>query len=150
MVEAQYSDDVKGGNLDLPIDKASIEAFVAENDTVGKLTAQAREAGFNLISPDLQGNRDLLDIDLRDLVSVLDRLGIETIAEFDSILRDTAMSKVIDTLGEALAKMQWQSPLDVITTLVLYSQGASDDLFASIYDSKTADVLCELRKDEVA
>lgn len=138
-VEAQYSDDVKGGNLDLPVDKASLEAFVAENDISQKIIALAVDAGVTIEPPDSEEYEGRLDVDLRDLVSVLDRLGIETIAELDTLLREKAFSEAIEVFdGDSdLGMFQWRSPVDVLTILILYQCDAPGDLVASTYHPAT-------------
>lgn len=141
-VEAQYSDEVKGGNLDLPVDKASLEAFVAENHVSQELVDRAvATTGVAIESPDRDEYEARLDVDLRDLVSVLDRLGIETIAELEATMREPSFSEAIAVLdGDSpLKQIEWRSPIDLLTILILHQQKAPSDLVASIYQPHTVE-----------
>jgi putative GTP pyrophosphokinase len=139
-VEAQYSDEVRGGNLDLPLDKASLEAFIAENAVVGGLITKARKAGIKVAdsqSPEYESDRD---IDLRDLLTVLDRLNISTVAELDAALRKkSSMAAAIKAVASdpEFEYVQWRSPVDLLTILILCQQKAPIDLVASIYHADT-------------
>jgi GTP pyrophosphokinase len=134
-VEAQYSEDVKGGNLDLPIDKASIEAFIADNDLVKDLIKQAEASGFDLDSPDAEGYEDRFDADLRDLVEALDLMDINTIEEFNKELQAKGIRTAIEQLGAGpmTGALRWGSPADVLCTLILFGSKAPKDLVTSIY-----------------
>lgn len=148
-VEAQYSDDVKGGNLNLPIDKASLEAFVAESRVPREVLEQAEAAGFEVSSPDEDGYQEAFDIDLGDLALALDQLGVKTVAEFDAILRDgPSITEAIEVVGGNTFGQEslWGSPADVLTVLMLYHGKAPDDLVASIYDSETVEALRLIRE----
>lgn len=135
-VEARYSDDVKGGNLDLPIDKASLDAFMFDNDVVADTIKSAEASGFVLGSAEADGYEERRDVDLRDLVSILDQVGVKKIAELDAMLNDDAMSATIARLGSASAahNLRWATPVDALCGLILFHTNASPELAISIYN----------------
>ena len=137
-VEAQYSSDMKGGNLEIPVDRASLEAFLSNNEIVDDLVIRARAEGFIILPPGGDGYQQKLDVDLRDLVTVLDGSGIKTIAELDALLRDGAfMTDAIKLLGPVTATPQfswrWRTSIDLLCVLILFQTEADAELITSVY-----------------
>lgn len=135
-VEAQYDSDVRGGNLDIPVDTASLEAFVSGNEVVDDLVARARNSGMTIAPPGEDGYGEQANVDFRDLVRVLDGSGIGTIAELDSLLKDkTFMDEAIARLAPAssAASIRWRTPMDLLCALILFQTAAPPALVVSVY-----------------
>jgi putative GTP pyrophosphokinase len=150
-VEARYSSDLEGGNLELPIDTASLEAFIDGNALIDELAQRSADRGFPLAVPDLK-YRTEFEQDLRDLVKVLDALGVETIAEFDVIVRRLAeqpggIEEVADNFQPAFSL--WRSPADLLTLFVGFQMGVAAEVFEAMYKPSVVRRMRELRGEEL-
>lgn len=147
-LEAQYSSDVKGGNLDLPIDTSSVEAFLQDGTALTRIVEQAEKSGFRLASPKGGNYQSRLERDVADLVSFLHRLGIEKIAELAAIMGD---QKAIDRTIKKLAAgydgitIIWRSPVDVLTLVLCFQQGVETEALEDVYKDSVTSVVRELR-----
>jgi len=148
-VEVQYSRKVRGGNLDLPVDKASLEAFLTDDNVVQSFVRRAEADGMTLWEPTVDGYEFRLDIDLRDLVFVLDRSNISTIAELDALLKSDAMTTATQRLGALSreADVRWGTPADALCALILFHTDAPEALVTSIYSPGIIDFFARAREE---
>ena len=148
-VEARYTSDVRGGNLDLPIDTSSLEAFLDGNSLVAGIEQKFRSSGFGALSSDGEGYQERYSRDLRDLVAVLEALNIQTIAEFDRVVReassdDEELVRIADVFKPIIST---RSPADLLTLLVGIQKGASIEIFEGMYKEKVVEAIRRLRDE---
>lgn len=146
-VEAGYSDEVKGGNLDLPLDISSLEAFIDANSLVSEVTQKLESRGFKSLPVEAGGYEERYHRDLRDLVTILEDLGVETIANFDALLREISsdeanINRIADAFKDVISS---RSPADYLTLLVGIQMGASIETLEDMYKESVVEVIRTLR-----
>lgn len=147
-LEAQYSSDVRGGNLDLPIDTSSVEAFLEDGSALPRIVKQAEGSGFRIAAPDSDNYQGRVERDVADLVTFLHTLGIEKIADLSAILEDQqSMDQTIEQLaaGYKEAIIVWRSPVDLLTLLLCFQQGIEIEALEEVYNDAVTSVIKDLR-----
>jgi GTP pyrophosphokinase len=146
-VEARYSSDVKGGNLDLPIDTASLEAFIDASSVVEKLVKESIEHGLGFGSSEDEGYRETYERDLSDLSLILEYLEVPTLAEVEFILEaHSADEGKVQRLVEALSVLldSWRSVADLLTVFLGVYEGVRIEIFQVIYNDSICEVIDSL------
>ncbi len=113
-----YQAKVDRGELDLPLDMASLTTYLARSNTVTKLRSAIQAAGAPLEGP----NQDRLESDQRDLLTLLIDNGITSVKELDGLLADARLLKALSLIGE-IEKWHGEPPfarsLEEMTALLL-------------------------------
>jgi hypothetical protein len=152
-VEARYSSDVRGGNLNLPIDTSSLEAFIEENALIDEIVQEFEKGGYTMESPMDEGYQERYARDLRDLVTVLKFLDAETIADLDSMLKklaaDPATTENITSSFEGVFDT-WRSPADLLTFFIGIPMNAPTEAFEPIYGKSITKAIRSLRGEPSA
>jgi GTP pyrophosphokinase len=145
-VEARYNSDVRGGNLDLPIDTASLEAFLGASEAVNRIVDLSTEQGLGVGSEEEESFRERYDRDLRDLSLLLEYLELETIAELDEMVRDSSHDPSnIELLADSFQGdfERWGSAADLLTVLIGHYAEVPIAVFELIYDPSVYEVIRE-------
>ena len=91
-IRKSYERSIERGNLDVGVDRLSLELFVAESEVVGEVLRIARDAGFEILEP--PPTSPVLTI------AVLQLVEVETLADLDRLLR-----KALPTVSAELKKI---------------------------------------------
>jgi len=83
-IEQQYDREVERGNLDLAVDESSLDIYLRESGVADRITEVVEEAGSPTAPPLTE---EEAHEEMRDLLTILDRLGITRIAELDERVR---------------------------------------------------------------
>ncbi len=126
-IRSGYEDGVRGGQLDISIDEASIAAYIqgsGKDDAVAQL---AMRSGAN-ITTNLDSKR--LARDRRDLLAVLHWSGITTIEQLDGYLTANILSQSIPNgfFGDDRRSVE-----DALTVLIMTDMRADKNLYGQIY-----------------
>lgn len=146
-VEARYTTDVRGGNLDLPIDTSSLDAFIKANLLIRELEQKFQERGLGAASPSEEGYQERYTRDLRDLATILKSMHVATIADFDTLVRDAAADEAnIDQIADAFKEViETDSPADLLALFVGIQMGAPTDAFDPIYKRSVMEIIRGIR-----
>jgi putative GTP pyrophosphokinase len=149
-VEEEYSADVQKGELDIPVDTASLEAFINASNLVSEIGQQFEQRGWGLGTPGSSEFSERYNRDLRDLAIVMESLEVETIAELDHLLqdlsRDSSSLEMIDSLGAADGVYRnWRSAADLLTVYVGVLKGVGAEVFESLYNPALVAAIRSLR-----
>lgn len=135
-LNASYREQVSDGELDIPVDLDSLEAYLTRpGKAAAGLDRAMRAAGYPV--QDVPAAR--LDRDLGDLLRVLAAYQVETVDGLDRIVTGTEFDKALTEVAE-VGNWHEQPPsggslADGLTFLMLVWFGADVSLFESVYDS---------------
>jgi putative GTP pyrophosphokinase len=123
-VEERYTADVKKGELDIEVDLKSLEVYFAKTKQLSKWAEIAQQAGcipFEAVKS---------DIGIDTAITVVQLVGIKTLAELDAILKDATnwgkdVLVKICKLSHTAGFVPHAVPYDIITFLVLYAKRKS-------------------------
>jgi len=126
-IESSYKQDVKQGLLTIPLDEASLTAYIEDHEIGDKIT--------DLLNNHSDANIGRLDSkrlarDRQDLLSVLRWSGITTVEEFDNYLTANILSARIP---EGFFGDDRRSIEDALTVLILTDKQADEDTYGGIY-----------------
>lgn len=135
-VEAKYAGDLREGNLDIPVDTTSLTAYLAKSRAVQKARKKAIGIGFVFEDGRKKGSREKFERDLHDLATLLTEAGIETIAEFDEVIRDRSeVDEAIEQLEPVFRDSPaWRSPADFLTILAWHLLRAPVKFLEPLYN----------------
>lgn len=126
-IESSYKADVQKGRLEIPLDEASLAAYMLDGDTgdkIADLLAFHSDANIGR----LDGKR--LARDRRDLLSVLRWYGIATVAELDDYLTANILPA---TIPDGFFGDDPRSLEDALTVLILTDKRADVQAYSKIY-----------------
>jgi putative GTP pyrophosphokinase len=123
-LDASYGSRTSRGDLDLPIDVASLRAYLTDNSLAERVGTIAAEIGFEVPPADTATGT-------ADIVTAAEAAGLATVTELDEFLHEsewahTALSALWDARPGGTG---WQSPIPfLIATLVWIGSDADLDL----------------------
>ena len=137
-LEASYAETLRGGDFDVPVDSASLDAYVGESSRVDDIAALiSKIAGIAVRSP-TEGDTKRLERDRADLLELLERLDVATIGELDKLLSDS--NRIREVLRKMAKVYNDQTPPglmafieDWLTQLVLVETSADQAMITQIY-----------------
>jgi hypothetical protein len=127
----EYAADVRSGQLDIPLDEASVAAYIDDSgkrEPIEKMIA----AGGGTVIPSTRLARDR-----SNLLSIVRWAKIGTIEELDRYL--TAEILPVSLAGTAFFDRYDSSVEDALTTLILADKQAGQDTYSRIYADEYAD-----------
>lgn len=130
-IAAEYAADVRSGQLDIPLDEASVAAYIDDSgkrEPIEKMIA----AGGGTVIPSTRLARDR-----SNLLSIVRWAKIGTIEELDRYL--TAEILPVSLAGTAFFDRYDSSVEDALTTLILADKQAGQDTYSRIYADEYAD-----------
>lgn len=126
-IESSYKADVQKGKLEIPLDEASIAAYIQEGDTGDKITELlAFRSDANIGR--LDGKR--LARDRQDLLSVLRWYNITTVVQLDDYLTANILPA---TIPEEFFGDDRRSVEDALTVLILTDKRADRETYSKVY-----------------
>jgi putative GTP pyrophosphokinase len=126
-IESTYKQDVQKGQLDMPLDEASIAAYIQDGDTGDKISELLSFRSDANIGK-LDGNR--LTRDRRDLLNVLRLYDITTVAQLDGYLTANILPA---TIPDGFFGDDRRSVEDALTVLILTDRRADRETYSKIY-----------------
>ena len=127
-IETDYAADVRNGHLDLPLDEASLAAYLDDSgkrDIIAKMIA---DTGGKMYAQDERA----LAKDRRDLLKLLNIIEISTISQLDDYLSGNIL--LIPVAGTDLfRKVGLESVEDALTMLIMADRRVSREIFGEIY-----------------
>jgi putative GTP pyrophosphokinase len=127
-IEREYAADLREGHLDLPLDEASLSAYLADSGKRDLIAAMVTQTGGKIDDRDERA----LAKDRRDLLKVLTITGIATISQLDDYLtRNILPVPVAGT--DLFRKMGLESVEDALTMLLMADRRVSREAFSVVY-----------------
>lgn len=126
-IESSYQQDVQKGRLEIPLDEASIAAYIQGGDTGDKI-AELLNFRSDANIGQLDGKR--LARDRRDLLSVLRLYDITTVAQLDDYLTANILPA---TIPDGFFGDDRRSVEDALTVLILTDRRADRETYSKIY-----------------
>lgn len=121
-VREDYAQDLRGGNLDIPLDLSSLAAYVEESPRVAHALDLMRRAGLKARSDAKSSEPFRRDQDQSDLIETLARHGIDQLSELDDLLAGVdEVKQFCDRYGEASRAKHFgmvRFPEDLLNILV--------------------------------
>jgi putative GTP pyrophosphokinase len=127
-IESDYKYGVKQGQLEIPLDEASLTAYIQDSGNGDRLADLAMHSGANIGRLDSKR----LARDRRDLLSVLHWSGISTVAQLDRYLKADILPTPIP---EGFFGDDRRSIEDALTVLILTDKLADNETYSRIYMS---------------
>lgn len=125
-IESGYKADVQKGKLEIPLDEASLAAYIQDGDTGDRIAKLLDRSDANIGR--LDGKR--LARDKRDLLSVLRSYDITTVAQLDDYLTANILPA---TIPDGFFGDDPRSVEDALTVLILTDKGADRAAYGRIY-----------------
>ncbi len=127
-IEAEYAADVRKGRLDLPLDEASLAAYLDDSGKRNVIGKMITDTGGKIYQQDERA----LAKDRRDLLKLLNIIEISTISQLDDYLsRNILIVPVTET--DLFRKVGLESVEDALTMLIMADQRVSLEIFTVIY-----------------
>jgi putative GTP pyrophosphokinase len=126
-IASDYAEDVRDGQLDLPLDEASISAYLNDGAKRAVIARMVTESGGKIVEPDDKR----LARDRRDLLRVLDWVGISTIAQLDGYLSAEVLP--VSLAGTPVFQGDGAGTEDALTLMIMADKRVSRDLYGKIY-----------------
>jgi putative GTP pyrophosphokinase len=127
-IEREYAADLRQGHLDLPLDEASLSAYLADSGKRDLIAAMVTQTGGKIDDRDERA----LAKDRRDLLKVLTIIELATISQLDDYLtRNILPVPVAGT--DLFRKMGLESAEDALTMLLMADRRVSREAFSVVY-----------------
>jgi ppGpp synthetase/RelA/SpoT-type nucleotidyltranferase len=127
-IEAEYADDVREGRFDLPLDEASLAAYLDDSGKRHVIASMITDTGGKIYPQDERA----LAKDRRDLLKLLNIIEISTISQLDDYLSVNIFRvPVADT--DLFRKVGLESVEDALTMLIMADRRVSREVFGAIY-----------------
>jgi putative GTP pyrophosphokinase len=127
-IEAEYAADVRGGHLDLPIDEASVAAYLDDSGKHDVIGTMVTVTGGKIYGHDERA----LAKDRRDLLKLLNILAISTISQLDDYLSTNILAVPVEGT-DLFRKVGLESVEDALTMLLMADRRVSREIFGMIY-----------------
>lgn len=125
-IESDYKSGVQRGQLEIPLDEASLTAYIQDSGCGDRIANLAIRSGANIGRLDSKR----LARDRKDLLNVLHWSGISTVAQLDSYLADEILS---NQTPEGFFGDDRRSIEDALTILILTDRRADKETYGKIY-----------------
>lgn len=127
-IEAEYAADVREGHLDLPMDEASITAYLDDSGKRAIIASMITDTGGKMYTQDERA----LAKDRRDLLKLLNIIEISTISQLDDYLSGNIFPVPV-TGTDLFRKVGVESVEDALTMLIMADRQVSHKTFSEIY-----------------
>ena len=132
-IASEYAEDVRGGQLNIPLDEASITAYLHDGgrrDIIARLVTQS---GGQIVVPE----EKRLVRDRRDLLRLLNTVGLSTIAQLDKYL--SAEIFPVSIAGAPVFKGDGAGVEDALTLLIMADKQVGKDIYGKVYSGDWAE-----------
>jgi putative GTP pyrophosphokinase len=127
-IETEYAEEVRNGQLHLPLDEASLTAYLYDSGKREIIAKMITGSGGKISEQDEKS----VAKDRRDLLRLLNLIGISTIAQLDGYLSENITS--VPVVGTAFfRKVEVQGVEDALTMLIMADKRVGSDVFSAIY-----------------
>ena len=126
-IASEYAQDVRGGQLNIPLDEASITAYLQDGGRRDIIARMVTESGGQIVMPE---DRRLVR-DRRDLLRLLNRVGLTTIAQLDSYL--AAEIFPVSIAGTPVFKGDGAGVEDALTLLIMADKRVGKEIYGKVY-----------------
>lgn len=127
-IEADYTADVRKGRLDLPLDEASLTAYLDDSGKHGIIATMITDTGGKMYAQDDRA----LAKDRRDLLKLLNIIEISTISQLDDYLSANILPIPVGG-SDLFRKVGLESVEDALTMLIMADRQVSREIFSAIY-----------------
>jgi putative GTP pyrophosphokinase len=131
-IASAYAADVRGGQLNIPVDQASVAAYLRDGGRRDIIARRVTEGGGQIVQPD----EKRLSRDKRDLLRLLNWVGIATVAELDEYL--SAEIFPASAAGTALFQGDGAGVEDALTLLIMADKRVGKDIYGKVYSGDWA------------
>lgn len=126
-IASEYAADVRTGQFRLPLDEESLAAYLDDSGKRDLVAKMITESGGKIDERDERG----LARDRRDLLKLLNLIGISTIVEFDGYLSENIIP--VPVAGTSLFRKVALGIEDALTMLIMADKQVTRDTFSLIY-----------------
>src|SRR5215469_18169832 len=126
-IASEYAKDVRGGQLDLPLDQSSLIAYMQDPGRRAIIARMVSESGGQIVVPD---DKRLVR-DRRDLLRLLNRVGLTTIAQLDSYLAGEIFP--VSIAGTPVFKGDGAGVEDALTLLIMADKRVGKEIYGKVY-----------------
>jgi putative GTP pyrophosphokinase len=126
-IASEYADEVRGGQLEIPLDEFSLAAYLEEPGRRSRAERIVTDNGGRIEEPPARK----LARDRKDLLKVLTSIGISSVAQLDDYL--TAEIFSVPLAGTPLFRANNIGVEDALTWIILADQEAGQDAFRQFY-----------------
>jgi len=132
-IASEYAEDVRDGQLDIPLDQSSLIAYLQDPGRRQAIARMVAASGGTILEPDDKR----LARDRRDLLRLLNRIGVTTIAQLDSYLSTEIFPTSI--AGTAIFLGDGAGVEDALTLLIMADQRVARDIYGKVYSGDWAE-----------
>jgi ppGpp synthetase/RelA/SpoT-type nucleotidyltranferase len=127
-IEAEYARDVRTGQFYIPLDEASLAAYLHDSGKREIIAEMITGSGGKISTQDER----ILAKDRRDLLRLLGLIGISTIKQLDGYLSNEIIP--VPVVGTRFfKKIETQGVEDALTMLIMADKRVSREIFTTIY-----------------
>src|SRR5215469_16243594 len=126
-IASEYAQDVRGGQLNIPLEQASITAYLQDGGRRDIIARMVTESGGKIVVPD---DKRLVR-DRRDLLRLLNRFGLTTIAQLDSYLTTEIFG--VSIAGTLVFEGDGAGVEDALTLLIMADKRVGKEIYGKVY-----------------
>jgi ppGpp synthetase/RelA/SpoT-type nucleotidyltranferase len=132
-IASEYADDLRGGQLELPLDEVSLAAYLDDPRQRGGVERIVTDNGGRIEEPTARK----LARDRKDLLKLFTSIGISTVAQLNDYL--TAEIFSVPLTGTPLFRENNIGVEDALTWIILADQEATQETFRQFYTAESWD-----------
>jgi putative GTP pyrophosphokinase len=140
-VASEYADDVRGGRLNLPLDEASLSAYIRGILKRDVLREMAIAAGAKLVKASAGDQAQVRS----DLLRVLDHVGISSIADLDEYLSADVLDAPLKGTN-VMSNWAFSTSEDVLLFLISIAKQIDMPFFEEVFDAETWEMFVDSKK----
>jgi ppGpp synthetase/RelA/SpoT-type nucleotidyltranferase len=123
----EYAEGVRDGQLDIPLNESSITVYLRDSGKRDAIARMVTESGGRIVEPDDKR----LTRDRRDLLRLLNWVGIASIAQLDKYLTAEVFGASI--AGTPVFRGDGAGIEDALTLLIMADKRVGKDIYGKIY-----------------
>lgn len=124
---SEYAEGVRDGQLDIPLNESSITVYLRDSGKRSPIVRMVTESGGKIVEPDDKR----LARDRRDLLRLLNWVGIASIAQLDKYLSTEVFP--VSIAGTPVFRGDGAGIEDALTLLIMADKRVGKDLYGKIY-----------------
>jgi putative GTP pyrophosphokinase len=146
-----YASQVAEGDLTIPLNLMSMQAYLEQRAPAERVAALASAAGWSLIM-DREAARVLVEQDRVDLVRIAEETNVGSVSEIDALVREPRASRLLADLHKCstFSRNTDLTTEDLLTRLLIIDRRCPAQRYARIYSSKVVqELMCAMQPDAV-
>src|SRR6516165_72041 len=132
-IASEYADDLRGGQLELPLDEVSLAAYLDDPRQRGGVERIVTDNGGRIEEPTARK----LARDRKDLLKLFTSIGISTVAQLDEYLSSEIFP--ISIAGTPVFRGDGAGIEDALTLLIMADKRVGKDVYSKVYSGDWAD-----------